>query len=127
MTPEERLAELARKATPGPWIKYRLPALALWRIKRSGDTDDEIARDLLSVDAAYIAACDPSTILALIEEKRRLREALEKIVEVGTHTENRRIGDAYSADGWDRYTIESEEAEIARAALAEPVKSEEAT
>lgn len=36
--------------------------------------------DLLDVDdAAWIAACDPQTILALLDERDRLRGALEQI------------------------------------------------
>lgn len=73
MNIEDRLIELAEKATDGPWglTIDEPPAPTPHRIALSPDArkDDEIAlfpsRPDRADDAAYIAAASPSTILAL--------------------------------------------------------------
>lgn len=66
----------------------------------AGWMQDRLADVLDGEDAAFIAACDPQTILALLDERDRLRGALEQI--------------GYYPDGSHPGTIA---AHIARAAL----------
>jgi hypothetical protein len=90
MTDSAELKRVAEAATPGPyrvvdnrdmngawWIEAPHPEgfhVSIAEV-RSGC---EEAQDIGSAkrDAAFIAACDPTTILALIAERDRLREAL---------------------------------------------------
>lgn len=65
-----RLEELARKATEGPWEQHPLRTMSVQQPVFSCWIPAEAA------DAAYIAACDPQTILALID---RLRAAEERV------------------------------------------------
>ncbi|MBX3533368.1 MAG: ead/Ea22-like family protein [Xanthobacteraceae bacterium] len=75
------LRELAEAATPGPWAatldeNYSVvtgpdgAAIAL--------PDYETGICLEEADAAFIAAANPKTVLALLAERDRLREALEE-------------------------------------------------
>ena len=74
MTDLEALAKLASEATPGPW-KSILPGDLSWKDRRSyrcvafSRKRDELytTTPLRPLDAAYIAAADPQTILALVE------------------------------------------------------------
>lgn len=76
MTPEDRtkLRELAEKTTPGPWGLTYGPneRTRLWS-DADGYTDDVIALDPTTErgkphpDMAFIAAVDPSTLLALLD------------------------------------------------------------
>lgn len=74
----ERLRSLAEKATPGPWsldydhrdggahqiiYQYQGRTLTLAFMSTSSDDDD----DSSDHDAAFVAACDPQTILALLD------------------------------------------------------------
>ena len=66
-----KLRELAQKATPGPWeqinhIVFTETGNLEWVVAnaRSGNS---------IIDAGYIAAANPSTVLALLDEIDRLR------------------------------------------------------
>lgn len=74
------LKELARAATPGPWK-------VVWSTEIVSQTDgpkiascDKFPKKELDAmaknDAAYIAAANPSAVLALIEERDALRAGL---------------------------------------------------
>ena len=90
MTKDE-LRALAVVATPGPWIPAgpsfgeRLPAYYNC-VCVDDDTDDspDICGDMEHADAEYVAAMDPTTTLALLDEIERLRgllrEALPRLV-----------------------------------------------
>jgi len=54
---------------------------------------------------------------ALAARVAELEAALKRIVEEGTTTELRRVGDAYDPDGYDEITVWSPLVEIAEAAL----------
>lgn len=73
------LKELAEKATPGPWSAERWRHKNDWRVNsenlqslaelRGADTS---ANTRTGADAAFIAAANPATVLALIAEVERL-------------------------------------------------------
>ena len=89
----DALDALARNATPGPWSHDPEDG----RVDRLEDDEGEIVvagqvigtfwphggptRQLLleSADAEYIAAADPSTVLALIADLRRAQETVDQI------------------------------------------------
>lgn len=95
-----RLRELAEKATRGPWrwTDHRVPDL----VGRGGDPDIyeydtevieaehhgecgcrsacELNLAVGPFDAEFIAAADPQTVLALLDERDRLRNALARIL-----------------------------------------------
>lgn len=82
MTAERRaeIAELARKATPGPWftddpwiVATRDAAGAIEYLAATNDLDT--GNDQQERDAAFIAACDPQTILALLDRIAELEDA----------------------------------------------------
>jgi len=90
----DELEARARKATPGPWrVEYDGDVLDEftgrsaewpWRIEGVCDFKEEDATD---ETAAFIAACSPDAILALIERARqaetqrdKLRQELEHLV-----------------------------------------------
>lgn len=94
MTPPldlDRLEELARAATPGPWVKVSdLPDYGVATENQPDFHPDPIVtlnrkyrapwRKNLGCsepDAEFIAAHNPETALALLAEVRRLRGALE--------------------------------------------------
>lgn len=87
MTPTElaSLEALAKAATPGDWeviasTRGDWPSLYV-----RGATDEGIVamvmqgviKDRFRHNASYIAAANPAAILSLIEERERMREALE--------------------------------------------------
>ena len=71
MTDLAKLKELAEAATPGMWRQVFDDQCEVDTV-RSVDGDFVLADDLLARDAAFIAAANPATILALIS---RLEEA----------------------------------------------------
>jgi hypothetical protein len=93
MTDLDRLATLAKAATPGPWRWWhergsswtprdgKPPSrLSSDHYMHGGVLDHRYPEILTPDDAAYIAALDPTTVLDLIamaREAERLREALE--------------------------------------------------
>ena len=87
MTPDTMaLRRLAEAATPGPWRHFHHATSGTNAVKHDGRTDivawqgfDDSDRKepRHAANAEYIAACDPQTILALLD---RL-DALEKVAE----------------------------------------------
>ena len=86
MTKHEELERLARAATPGPWVwehgELFNPEIREQHRRVIGSEpyegqwiDDE------GPDAAFIAAANPATILALLSSNREMRKALEGAVE----------------------------------------------
>jgi len=67
------LERLAREATPGPWVIER--GSIAWMI-RERPGGPQVGNVICVEDATYIAATSPDVILALLEERRVLREAL---------------------------------------------------
>jgi hypothetical protein len=93
MTPQDldRLDALAAKATDGPWeadgpigghYHYTVCAVDVGTVcDVVCDCDDPVNGGRDNHDAAYIAACDPSTVRALIAEVRRLRRGVAESAE----------------------------------------------
>lgn len=84
MTDLKRLRELAVAATPGPWF-YSYDGSSTWTI---GQTEDPQAFPIANIwrktnDVNFIAACDPQTILAMIERIEKYENALNKIKDHG--------------------------------------------
>ena len=71
----ERLAELAKQATPGPWRLDRTEAAVM---SESGYRVVDFANGVADDDTVFLAACDPQTILALCAEVERMRAVVEK-------------------------------------------------
>jgi hypothetical protein len=73
----EKLRELALKATPGPWQAtcWEEPQWAVGPGKYQFVAVTSQAND--EANATYIAACDPQTILALIEENDEAAKLLQ--------------------------------------------------
>lgn len=67
---------LAEKATPGPWVRERgFLVYGPW-----GDRPVSGEEGILNpADAAHIAANDPPTVIADIDEILRLREEMERL------------------------------------------------
>ena len=87
------LRELAQKATPGPWevTNERF-------VRQSNDPRHVIARcskadQLIQQNAEYIAAANPATVLALLDECETLREDLND-----------------ARNGWEQANVQLEEA-----------------
>ena len=94
MTADE-LRKLAEAATPGPWHAYPadhqrahdddlLPIFVIGPERfhtvaqvRPGNSDDDLPAQT-EPNAKLIAACDPTTIIALLDERDRLLSALEQ-------------------------------------------------
>jgi hypothetical protein len=72
----DTLRMLAEEATPGKWERdgdfvRDTVGLRIAECFANWKPDERIA-----ADASYIAACDPQTILALLDENERLRAAI---------------------------------------------------
>lgn len=83
------LRRLAEAATPGPWTSGGLPIgdgplpQAAYVFGPDGDSFVDVQwnpgrNNDQYADAAYIAAANPKAILELLDERDRLREALDK-------------------------------------------------
>ena len=93
-TPKEKLRELAEKATPGPYMYSvgglpRRHTIDAMRNGGMGEVVAELAWHRSDTDAAFIAACDPQTILGLLEEIARLHDCAEK--EYQAHVKERTL------------------------------------
>ena len=85
---KEQLRALCLAATPGPWIPAgpsfgeKLPVYYNC-VCVDDDTDDspDVCGDMEHADAEYIAAMDPTTTLALLDENERLRTAARAVVD----------------------------------------------
>jgi hypothetical protein len=92
MTPtsDTDLRVLAEAATPGPW---RHSGATVWAPLNQDDPTDYSGEAVAFIptlgdefdadDAAWIAAADPTTILALIDRLQRVETALRDLVEAG--------------------------------------------
>ena len=69
-----KLRELAMKATPGPWL-LRATEWNLYLVQSGREGDGSIVDTAYSRrnDIDYIAAANPATVLALLDEIDRLR------------------------------------------------------
>jgi len=72
---------LAMGPTPGPWLVVAIvsawPDIGYGSVTTTDDTIICDLRDRPYADAHLIAACDPDTIRALLEERDQLAAALE--------------------------------------------------
>lgn len=78
-----RLKELAEAATPGPWraVDYeRDPAGSPARLNDEGFRT--VRRHASTCEWDYIAACDPTTILALIAETAGLQREIDEALQL---------------------------------------------
>ena len=74
----DRLRALAEAATPGPWEdvsnRYGYDVSETWAVEPVAPSVHNICHVTVGQrDAAYIAAADPQTVLALLDEIERLR------------------------------------------------------
>ena len=69
-----KMRELAQKATPGPWL-LRATEWNLYLVQSGREGDGSIVDTAYSRrnDIDYIAAANPATVLALLDEIDRLR------------------------------------------------------
>lgn len=72
------LRELAEKATPGPWDAFSGERFGDVLSDPDGDGARFVICEQSGSDAPYIAACDPQTILALLDRLDRYEAALRK-------------------------------------------------
>lgn len=72
----EKLERLAKGATPGPWRSVPSPVQKPYRCLAFSRARDEMytTSALEPADAAYLAALDPATVLALVAAARRAAE-----------------------------------------------------
>lgn len=86
-----KLREIAEKATEGPWEHREQEAwgeiydeISIQPVQEIDDSEEAhvSCAPLNETDAAHIAAFDPPTVLALIDEVERLRVKLERITEI---------------------------------------------
>ena len=71
--------------SPGPWTvipEGSVSPPAVW----SSAARDFVAADLTTIDAAFIAAADPPTVLALCKALRIAVEGLERAIDGGAYT-----------------------------------------
>ena len=89
MTDINKLEELAKAATPGPWTmnagfldsRGLFPMFQLFGECDCGSPLGPVTgtHEQAEADAAYIAAANPESLLQLISQYRRMEEALRKI------------------------------------------------
>lgn len=106
----DRLRELAEQATPGPWDAGQTGPFKS-TIYRGAGYVGLVAADVEHADAAYIAAANPSVILALLSERHADRE---RIAELEEGLEN--LANAYVRD-WGRSADDEWEYQQARSLL----------
>lgn len=80
MSELSKLRDLALNATPGPW-DFCATSANYFYVSGPTETGNHADAYYAERDAAYIAAADPTTILALLDENRDLRERVEQLVE----------------------------------------------
>lgn len=134
----DALEALAKAATPGPWVldnsgwsrPYSVPDRIAGGISENDWTNVIMPQDeqgggswSRDEDAEYIAAADPSTILALIAELRRERERADRAEWAAGI-----VGDVAreSSGGWQDASAElhAVEAALSRAVQGEPADAE---
>lgn len=69
-----RMRELASKATPGPW-KFD----GWFRVRSADGLVVAVCDPQTGEDCHYLAACDPATILALLNDRDAMRAQIEKL------------------------------------------------
>lgn len=79
----EEILALAAKATPGEWRPHDLDHHAWLSTVRVGNL--VLASTLMSADSAYLAACNPPTIVAMVSEIIALRQLRDMAVEALTY------------------------------------------
>lgn len=86
MTPLSDLERLAKQATPGRWYAVNLQThlgmenehIADWAVTDERNRIVQMICPPRPANAAFIAACDPQTVLALIEVARSAVDAIER-------------------------------------------------
>jgi len=71
----EQIKAAAREVTPGPWAAYGTIVRDVY------GSEDQLADGLDIVHARYIAAADPTTVLALIERLERAEASRDQALE----------------------------------------------
>jgi len=71
-------AALEAGPTPGPWFVSNLLGFAVASIAKTRIVSDQAPSDKVEIDARFIAACNPTAIRALLDERGKLLEALTK-------------------------------------------------
>ena len=113
----DRLERLAKYATPGPW-KVELPDCSIEI--HSEDGDIVIGATSFEDDMEFIAACDPTTVLALLRRIRELENAVTEIQAIAS--------ESTGVAGWHLNGEVATWDELNLAALYEPVvEAEEET
>ena len=80
----DKLRAAAKAATPGPWGVLQAPHThgSWWEIYADGPSRiGVLSRDNAIPNGRHIAACDPTTIIALCDEVARLRQELGQPLE----------------------------------------------
>jgi hypothetical protein len=115
---------LAMDPTPGPWdIEMLSPDLQREGSYRCAVSRDGVGRWIAKItheanggggaaNSAFIAACDPDTVRALLAERDALREVLGRILE-------NEASDWKAAEEFGGYVLDDELREEARAALGQ--------
>lgn len=93
------LRELAEKATPGPWHFHQDDGTALdisevCIPRPEEDVDLSIASLLEDRDGAFIAATNPSVVLALLDRLESAEAAIERVRDI-----HRRVGASWPHEG----------------------------
>lgn len=79
MTPlVERLRQLAKKATPGPWINDAPGCVAKYWDEGGKSTICLSTRSSIADDFPFIASANPQTVLKLLDAIEEMRGALEQ-------------------------------------------------
>lgn len=113
-----RLLKLARAATPGAWRRLP-PPYHDTRDPRSAErstiileprSENDVARDVARVDAAYIEAIQPRVLMLILDELSALRRAVQYYADPEQYSQH---------DGWNdcRAAIMSDTGHIAQSAL----------
>lgn len=98
MTDLQSLRDVAEKATPGPWVQGMIGerlidevdtsyTFGFIKIDNSDDGRDGVA------DAAFIAACDPQTVLSLLDRIRDLEVENRHLLPVSHELRNADLRD----------------------------------
>lgn len=104
MSNHPNLRSLAMAATPGPWATgayYNSEGHGVGPFVHDvgqADGDAVVCERAVQEDALYIAAVDPQTILALLDENAALRRDLEEALEIADKFTYRFIGASQGLD-----------------------------
>lgn len=121
----QQMREAAEKATPGPWYRNIKPArkyTTVWagrnthiaHVSVGGFDGTKFSEDELEANLDHIALANPAAVLALLDDRDRLREALKNAAGfIDTPVMRRRHG------GEQFYSAVVDSVRAARAALKE--------